>query len=148
MSSSGVRVYDAGSACSVHFSDERVTVPLAFAHVVDLHLFADPPDLWDERYRPRIEWLQKAWRNPSRTAVRVLDDIAETGVDFVSFGGDVLDFYHPEPAERILRLCRERELKAHFVIGNHDWESYEHRFVAPGSDEPPRRTDIDRLMDQ
>lgn len=126
MADGGFRLYCDGN---VHLTDARVTTPVSFAHVTDLHLPPDPPDLWPEPYHDAIEWWDIEEGRPNRVLPGMLDEIRSAGVDFVFFGGDVLDYYHPEPAERVAQMCRQRGLKAHFQLGNHDWESDYIRYV-------------------
>ena len=120
------RLYDGGG---LQFVEPRVTAPLSFAHVTDLHMAPHPPELWPKPYRRAVEWWAIEMKWPGTVLPGVLDDIQAAGVDFVFFGGDVLDYYHPEPADRVVRLCRERGLEAHFQIGNHDWESDYIRYI-------------------
>jgi len=120
------RLYDGGA---VQFVDPRTTQPVSFAHVADLHLPPDPPDVWPRRYRRAIEWWDIEQERPNAMLPGLLDEIQAAGVDFVFFGGDILDYYHPETADRVVRLCEDRGLEAHFQIGNHDWETEHIRYV-------------------
>ena len=119
-------MYDGGA---LQFVDPRTPSPVSFAHVADLHLPPDPPDLWPKRYRRAIEWWDIEQKRPNAMLPGMLDEIQAQGVDFVFFGGDILDYYHPETADRVVRLCQERGLEAHFQIGNHDWETEHIRYV-------------------
>ena len=105
----------------VYFTDERVTNPVKFAHVTDLHLPPHPPEVWPAKYRHAIDWWNRRFAMPHQALPRILDEAKECGVDFVFFGGDVLDYYHPETADLVVELCRQRGLGAHFLMGNHDW---------------------------
>jgi hypothetical protein len=60
----------------------------------------------------------------------MLDEIAERGVDFVFFGGDTIDYFHPEPARRVVESCEKRGLTAFFQLGNHDSEDLHSRYVS------------------
>ena len=120
------RLYDGGA---VQFIEPRVASPVAFAHVADLHLPPDPPEIWPKEYRRAIEWWDIEQKRPNATLPGMLDEMRDAGVDFVFFGGDICDYYHPETAERVVRLCRERGLEAHFQIGNHDWETERIRYM-------------------
>ena len=110
------------SGGNLQFVEPRVSEPVSFAHVTDLHLSPDPPELWPDEFRHGIGWWDAAFEHPNRRLPGLLDDIRGWDVDFILFGGDVLDTYHPEPADRVLRLCRERGLVGLFQFGNHDWE--------------------------
>lgn len=136
------RLYDGGS---VQFFDARVAQPIAFAHVADLHLSPDPPALWPPQYRNAIQWWDIEMKHPNRTLPKMLDEIRSAAVDFVFFGGDVLDYFHSESAERVVRLCRQRNLTAYFQLGNHDWESDRIRFVTHEYDADLRAVTAERL---
>ena len=110
-----------------------ITVPredyeLSFAHVCDLHL-APPTEERELRFRQAIDWCEKLFDYPGQRLASLLDEIVMADVDFVIFGGDNIDYYHPEPARRILEMCRNRGLHAYFQLGNHDSESPESRYV-------------------
>ena len=122
----GFKLYPDGS---LHIVDPRVGEPVSFAHVTDLHLPPDPPDLWPAEYRHGIAWWDAEFKHPSRRLPGLLDEIRSWGVDFVLFGGDVLDTYHPEAAARVLRLCRERGMQGRFQFGNHDCEPPHIRYL-------------------
>ncbi len=133
---------------SLQFVDSRVVEPVSFAHVADLHLSPDPPSLWPQRYRHAMEWWNTSMNHPSQALPGLLDDIAACGVDFVFFGGDTIEYYHQEPASRIVRLCRDRGLKACFQLGNHDWETEHLRYVTHAFDDKIRLVAGRALCDQ
>jgi 3',5'-cyclic AMP phosphodiesterase CpdA len=114
---------------SLYFTDPRVTETVAFAQVTDLHLPPDPPDLWPAECRHGIAWWDAEFKHPSRRLPGLLDDIGNRNVDFILFGGDVLDTYHPESAARVPRLCRERGLTGVYQFGNHDCEPPHVRYM-------------------
>ena len=114
----------------VQFIDERVSNPVTFAHVADLHLPPGNEDVWPTKYRQAINWWNIDSEYPHKVLPCLLDNIKAHGVDFVFFGGDILDCYHAETAELVVRLCRERNLPAYFQIGNHDWEDEYIRYVS------------------
>lgn len=113
----------------VQFVDRRVCKPVVFAHVADLHLPPHPlPDAWPEEYRQPIEWWNARFGHPLKVLPKLLDDIQSRGVDFIFFGGDILDCYLRENAELLVNLCRERNLIPYFQAGNHDWEDADMRY--------------------
>jgi len=114
----------------VYFTAERVTNPVRFAHVADLHLPPHPPDVWPEKYRNAIDWWDRRFARPHQALPRILDEAKACGIDFVFFGGDILDYYHAETAELVVELCRKRGLDAHFLMGNHDWNDDYIRYVS------------------
>jgi len=122
----GFRIYHDGD---VQFVDDRVSEAVTFAHVADLHLPPRSPDVFPARYRPAIDWWDTQFGHPQQVLPRLLDDIRARGVDFVFFGGDILDVYDPETASLVVDMCRERGLPAHFQVGNHDWEDEHIRYV-------------------
>ena len=122
----GFQLYGDGH---VHICDERVTEPVSFVHVVDLHLHPEPPGVWPERYRSAIEWWDVEFDRPGRTVAGLLDRIKAFGSDFVFFGGDTLDHYDSETAKRVASLCTERGLESFFQLGNHDCETEYVRYV-------------------
>jgi hypothetical protein len=124
-----------------------VSRQISFAHVGDLHLPPDPPDLWPRRYQHAIGWWDKASNRPNRRLPAILDEVRSADVDFVLFGGDILDFYHPEPAARIIGLCRERGLTTYFQLGNHDCESAHARYVTHDFDEAGHESCAERLCE-
>ena len=115
---------------SVQFADTRVTRPVAFAHVTDLHLPGMPSGDWPAKYRHAIKWWNQNMGYPDQVVPKMLDQISEAGVDFVFFGGDVLDYYDAGAAQHVLDLCRERGLAARFQLGNHDSENEYIRFIS------------------
>jgi len=112
----------------VHFVDDRVSHPVSFAHVGDLHLPPHPPEAWPPEHRKRIEHWDTRFGHPREALPRLLDDIRAAGVDFVFFGGDTLDVYQPGTAGFLVEQCRARDLTAHFQIGNHDWQDMRTRY--------------------
>ena len=138
----GFKLYPDGS---LHIMDPRVIEPVTFAHVTDLHLPPDPPGLWPAEYRHGIAWWDAAFKHPSRRLPGLLDEIRGWEVDFVLFGGDVLDTYHPEAAERVIRLCRERGLQGYFQFGNHDCEPPHIRYMPNPLTEELRDDTVARL---
>jgi hypothetical protein len=115
---------------NVQFVDSRVTRPVTFAHVTDLHLPGVPRQDWPPRYRHAIAWWNEEMEYPDRTVSKLLDQISAAGVDFIFFGGDVIDYYNAGAANQVLELCRERGLTAWFQLGNHDGENEYTRFVS------------------
>ena len=113
----------------VQFVDARVARPVTFAHVTDLHLPGVPREDWPARYRHAIDWWNVEMGRPDRIVGDLLDRVGQAGVDFVFFGGDMLDYYHAGAAEHLIELCRQRGLRAHFQLGNHDYEDEYLRFV-------------------
>ena len=113
----------------VQLMDARVTDPVAFAHITDLH-WPPPPANWDEVNREYQAISCSGGLRPVQTPLRqlqeelgaMLDEIQARGADFVLFGGDNIDCYHPQTARLLLTACQERGLRAYFVMGNHDWD--------------------------
>jgi len=147
---------------SVQFMDAQVTNSVAFAHITDLH-WPPPPINWDEvnrKYRATscngsLRGLQTPFQQLQRELAGMLDKIQARGADFVLFGGDNMDCYHPQTARLMVTLCRERGLSAYFVMGNHDWdEEYPrgdvkdcpHRLVAQKYDRELRNSRARKLM--
>ena len=128
----------------IQFVDPRVSEPVSFAHVTDLHLPPNP-DLWPAEYRHGIAWWDAAFKHPGQSLPRLLDGIADRDVDFTLFGGDVLDTYHAESADRLPRLCRERGLQGFFQFGNHDWEPPHIRYTPRPFDAAVREDSQQRL---
>jgi len=87
-----------------------------------------------------MDWWDTVLKTPSETIAPMLDAICQMEVDFVFFGGDMLDYFDPRSAEHLVELCRERNLKAYFMLGNHDEESLEQRFGSQRVDVPARKT--------
>ena len=136
------RLYNDGD---VYFTDERVVNPVRFAHVADLHLPPHPPDVWPAKYRHAIDWWDRRFARPHRVLPRILDEAKACGVDFVFFGGDVLDYYHPETAELVVELCCSRGLAFHFLMGNHDWNDDYIRYVTHECDREVRAANGQKL---
>lgn len=132
---------------SVHIMDDRPCKATSFAHVVDLHLPAPSKQNWPTRYRQAIEWWNTAMAQPDKILPEILDEICDANVDFVFFGGDNLDYYNLESARHILKLCRERGLRAYFQLGNHDSESLEQRFITHQYDHRTNSANAKRLCD-
>lgn len=115
---------------AVQFVDERITTPVAFAHVTDLHLPGIPTDAWPAQYRHGIEWWNVDMGYPDRIVGDLLDRVGQAEVDFVFFGGDVIDYYDAGAAEHLVEACRRRGLRPYFQIGNHDAENHYLRFIS------------------
>ena len=120
------RIYPDGD---VQLVDARAREPVTFAHVADLHLPPRWPDVLPARYRPAMAWWDARFGRPHRVLPKLLDDIRARGVDFVFFGGDILDVYDRETAAFLVEMCRDRSLPAYYQIGNHDWEDAHIRYV-------------------
>jgi len=105
----------------VHIQDSRVTKPISFAQITDLHMHP-ASEFWPDQYVSQIEWWDVEFNRPSCVLPILLDEIAQRGVDFVFFTGDNIDHYSPEAAEQIVDECAKRSIRAHFQFGNHDWE--------------------------
>ena len=114
---------------SVYFTVPRMSETVSFAHVTDLHLPPFSQSDWPEKYRSAIEWWNVELRFPQKRLAKMLDEMKEKGVDFIFFGGDNLDYFHPKTADALAGMCRDRGLDARFQIGNHDWETEYIRFV-------------------
>jgi predicted MPP superfamily phosphohydrolase len=138
------RLYDGGS---LQFKDPRVTKPVTFAHVSDLHMVPASKELWPKRYRGAIDWWAQEMKQPHTVIASVLDEIQAADVDFVFFGGDMLDYYRPESAEHLASLCRERGLKCYYQIGNHDWETDHIRYVTHALDDKARAENCAKLTE-
>lgn len=122
----------------VHFVDLRVNNPVSFAHVTDLHLPPYSPQTRPKQYRRAIEWWDVDCEHPNDVLPGLLDEIQSAGVDFVFFGGDVLDYYDADTANRVVQLCRERSLDYRFQLGNHDFETPHIRYVTHENDRKAR----------
>ncbi len=133
---------------AVQFIDARVSEPISFAHVGDLHLPPHPPDKWPPQYRSAIDWWNTAFRYPHQALPKLLDDICAHDVDFVFFGGDIFDYYHPETVQLVIDMCKDRDLPAYFQIGNHDWEDEYIRYVTHECDYEVRAARGKQLMQQ
>lgn len=125
--SSNFKLYTDGS---VQFVEARLVQSIAFAHVTDLHLPGVPRDAWPGQYRSAIEWWNQELGYPDQVVETLLDEIKAARVDFVFFGGDVLDYYNAGTAKHLLEMCQQRGLTAKFQLGNHDYESEYLRFVS------------------
>lgn len=120
------RVYPYGG---VHFVDPRVTSPLSFAHVTDLHLTPEPGDDSEKPYAFAIDWWDRTMNRPHQVLPKLLAEIRAAKVDFVFFGGDNIDCYQPKMAERLVELTAQFGLRAFFQSGNHDWENFYLRYI-------------------
>ena len=89
---------------SLYIRDSRVAEPLCFAHVIDLHLPPYPQGSWPEKYRSAIDWWYRDMGQPDKVLPGLLDQIRAAGVDFIVFGGDVLDCYDYSAAKRLLQI--------------------------------------------
>lgn len=136
------RMYTTGQ---VHFTDARVVEPVSFAHISDLHLCPWRSDDWPARYANAIQWWDDEFEHPHDVLPRTLDRAKAAGVSFVFMGGDNIDVYDPETAERIVELCKERDLPVYFSFGNHDFESYEIRYVTHDDVPEVRQENGDKL---
>ena len=120
------RLYNNGD---VWFEESGVSEPVRFAHVVDLHLPPRSLDAVPRRYHHAINWWNIDSGRPHDRLPRLLDEVRDCGVDFIFFGGDVLDCYDRDAAVGVVEMCRQRDLACHFQFGNHDFESLHVRFV-------------------
>jgi len=136
------RLYPYGS---VQFQDTRIKAPLTFAHVTDLHLTPDPKEATNKPYRHGIEWWDATFNRPHQVLPTLLAEIRAAGVDFVFFGGDNIDCYDPQIAERLAGLVQDYGLKAYFQSGNHDWESLPIRYVTHQYDASLRSENLRKL---
>jgi len=138
------RMYDAGQ---IHFCDARVTTPVRFAHITDLHLSPVNRNHWPARYAHAIDWWDRDLEHPHQTLPHLLDTAKGHGVDFVFMGGDNIDVYDGETADYLVELCNQRDLTCYFSFGNHDFESYEIRYVTHDIVPAVRSENGQRLMD-
>ena len=138
----GFRIYANGD---VWFRDERVSAPVRFAHVVDLHLPPLSTTTVPAKYHPAIQWWNINFCHPHGNLPRMLDEIRRQEVDFVFFGGDVLDCFDQDTANHVVGLCEQRNLICHFQLGNHDAESLHVRYVTHEFDPQTRRDNAARL---
>ena len=97
--------------------------------MADIHLPPVDSTGWPARYRHAIEWWNTDSRDPHSALSRLLEEIRSRCVDFILFGGDILDYYDADTARHVVEMCRRRGLKAYFQIGNHDWEDANTRYV-------------------
>ncbi len=139
------RLYADGA---VQFVDCRVQHPLSFAYVADLHLPPIHSDRWPARYRQAIEWWNVDSRDPHSAFEHLLDEICARSVDFVFFGGDILDYYDAETAAHVAEMCRRRGITAYFQIGNHDWEDAYTRYVSHAYTAAIRQENAGKLAEQ
>lgn len=138
------RVYAGGE---VHFRDARVTAPVSFAHITDVHLPPVDREGWPARYAGAIDWWDRDGEHPHAKLPRLLDAAADRNVDCVIMGGDSLDVYDARTADHIVDLCARRNLACHFAFGNHDFESYEIRYVSHQHDAEVRSANGRRLAE-
>ena len=129
----------------VQFMDARVARPISFAHVADLHLPPHPPDAWPPEYRQAIDRWDTEFGHPHQVLPGLLDDVCARGVDFIFFGGDILDVYHSETARLVVEQCRRRNVPACFQIGNHDWQDEHIRYVTHEWDAEVRAAQCEKL---
>ena len=137
------RIYIPGQ---VHFRDTRVTTPVCFAHITDLHLPPVDRTRWPDLYAHAIDWWDREFEHPHQRLPHLLDDAKDHGVDFVFMGGDNVDVYDAETADHIIQLCKQRDLTCYFSFGNHDFESYEIRYVTHDNVPAVRDENGKRLM--
>ena len=119
------RLYPCGE---LFCGESRVENPFSFAHVVDLHLPPLDQDRWPAEHHRAIEWWNIVMGRPQQRLPLLLDEVQAAGVDFVYFGGDLLDCYDRATAEHLVDLCRQRDLACYFQIGNHDYETLDIRY--------------------
>ena len=137
------RMYTTGQ---VHITDARVTTPVSFSHISDLHLPPVHKDQWPQRFAHAIDWWDREFQHPNEVLPGLLDQARDAGVDFVFFGGDNLDVYDPATADWMVELCRERGLGCYFSFGNHDFETYDIRYITHDHVPEVRRENGDKLM--
>jgi hypothetical protein len=130
---------------SVQFVDPRITTPISFAHITDLHLTPEVAGEAQEPYRGAIEWWDRTFNRPHQVLPKLLEEIKAAEVDFVFFGGDNIDCYQPQMADRLGALARDLGLKAYFQGGNHDWESLPIRYVTHQFDASLRSKNLEAL---
>ena len=131
---------------NVHFTDDRLSADVRFAHVSDLHL---PPVNEKDRpakYRHGIEWWEKDMGYSLKVLPGLLDEVRDAGVDFVFFGGDTLDVYDAATADYVVQLCGQRGLECHFQMGNHDMEDMHTRYVTHAYEPQARASGVARLQ--
>ncbi len=138
------QVYNVGGASEVLLLDARVGDDIAIAYLTDLHLSPGVTST-GPRYSNAVDWWDQAFGRPVGMLPRLLDEIAETGVDLVVFGGDNLDFFDADVAAQVRQMCTDRQLRPCFVFGNHDFEATETRFVTHDVDAPEREENMAAL---
>lgn len=138
------RLYGNGD---IWFRDKRMAKPVRFAHIVDLHLPPLPTAPVPEAYRSAIQWWNIDSSYPHEKLPRMLDDIKEQEVDFVFFGGDVLDCFDQDTAAHVVQMCEQRNLACRFQLGNHDAESLHARYVTHEFDAQIRRDNAASLCE-
>ena len=120
------------------FQDKRVTESVRFAYLCDFHLAPLSEDV-PSRYRHAIQWWGEALSDPQAALAPVLDEVNRYDVDFVFFGGDILDCFDPVTAQHVIDQCEQRGLKGYFQFGNHDIESLVMRFETHAFNADARR---------
>ncbi len=133
---------------SVQLVDARVSEPISFAHIGDLHLPPHSLDNAPPQYHSAIQWWDTAFRYPHQALPKLLDDICAHDVDFLFLGGDIFDYYDPETVQLVIDMCKDRNLPAYFQIGNHDWEDEYIRYVTHECDYEVRAVRGKQLMQQ
>jgi len=128
----------------VHFTDDRLSAEVRFAHITDLHL--PPVNDRPAEYRHGIEWWEEDSAYPLNTLPGLLDEVRDAGVDFVFFGGDTLDVYDATTANHVVQLCSQRGLECHFQMGNHDMEDMHTRYVTHAYEAQARASGVARLQ--
>ncbi|MAE63541.1 MAG: hypothetical protein CMJ18_04655 [Phycisphaeraceae bacterium] len=127
------------------FQVERLTEPVRFAYASDFHL---PPmsENVPARYQPAIQWWAREMGDPNTALGPVLDEITRFDVDFVFFGGDILDCFDLVTARHVREQCKQRGLRNWFQFGNHDIESWVMRFETHQFDADVRREKAEALF--
>ena len=130
----------------VHFTDSRVKKPVSFAHISDLHLPPYSKKNWPARYADAINWWDTDFQHPNDVLPGLLDQAQAAGVDFVFMGGDNLDVYDPETADRIVQLCNDRGMGCYCSFGNHDFETFDIRYITHDNVPEVRQEHGDKLL--
>jgi len=138
-----LRAYTTGQ---VHFTDARVATPISFAHICDLHLPPYRKENWPAKYANAIRWWDDEFEHPNDVLPGLLDQAQDAGVDFVFMGGDNLDIYDPETADRIIQLCHDRGLACYCSFGNHDFETFDIRYITHDNVPAVRQENGDKLL--
>ena len=114
---------------TVRIRDSRVTSPIRFTQIADVHLYPPPADrdCINDAYRMiscngSLRALETPYNALTAQLAGMLDEVKARGDDFVAWSGDILDTYDPETAGLVVKLCRERDLPCYFQMGNHDWD--------------------------